>query len=95
MLQQQSLSYSLEVQKRDVELKEQAARGEAQRQVCGGQAGRESDFHFGGWASIKQPQNLGDRDTLEGKGPQSRPQKRLERRLEKVAKAVGGGDFWL
>ena len=31
------------------------------------------------------------RDTLEGKGPQRGPQKRLGRRLEEVAKAVGGG----
>ena len=30
-------------------------------------------------------------DALEGKGPQSRPQKRLDRRLDEVAKAVGGG----
>ena len=31
------------------------------------------------------------RDALEGKAPQTRPQKRLGRRLEGVAKAVGGG----
>ena len=35
------------------------------------------------------------RDALEGKGPQSRPQRRLGRRLEEVAKAVGGGYCWL
>ena len=33
----------------------------------------------------------GDRDALEGKGPQRRPKKRLDRRLEEGAKAVGGG----
>ena len=31
------------------------------------------------------------RDASEGKGPQTRPQRRLGRRLEEVAKAVGGG----
>ena len=31
------------------------------------------------------------RDALEGKGRQTRPQKRLDRRLEEAAKAVGGG----
>ena len=31
------------------------------------------------------------RDALEGKGPQTRPQRRVGRRLEGVAKAVGGG----
>ena len=30
-------------------------------------------------------------DTLEGKGPPRRSQRRLDRRLEEVAKAVGGG----
>ena len=35
-------------------------------------------------------------DALEGKGPQRRPQKKqLGRRLEEVAKAVGGGYYWL
>ena len=37
------------------------------------------------------PHEGGDMDTLEGKGPQRRPQKPLARRLEEVAKAVGGG----
>ena len=32
------------------------------------------------------------RDALEGRGPQSWPQKRLGRRLEEVAEAVGGGN---
>ena len=32
-----------------------------------------------------------DRDAIEGKGPQSPPQRRLGRRLEEVAEAVGGG----
>ena len=31
------------------------------------------------------------RGALEGKGPQTRPQRRLDGRLEEVAKAVGGG----
>ena len=31
------------------------------------------------------------RDALEGKGPQSRPQKRLDRWLEEVAEVLGGG----
>ena len=35
------------------------------------------------------------RDALEGKGPARRPQERLDRRLEEVAKAVGGGYYWL
>ena len=30
-----------------------------------------------------------DRDALEGRGPQRRPQKQFDRRLEEAAKAVG------
>ena len=30
-------------------------------------------------------------DTVEGKGPQRRPQRQFDRRLEEVAKAVWGG----
>ena len=37
------------------------------------------------------PQWRQSRDALEGKGPQSRPQRRSDRRLEEVAKSVGGG----
>ena len=33
--------------------------------------------------------------TLEGKGSQRRPRRRLDRRLEEVVKAVGGGYCWL
>ena len=33
----------------------------------------------------------GDRDALEGKGPQRRSQQRLDRQLEEVTEAVGGG----
>ena len=34
---------------------------------------------------------VSDRDALEGKGPQGRPQRRLDGRLEEAAEAVGGG----
>ena len=59
-------------------------------------ANPKSEMHFGGadrepyewWWCVVVVVVVG-RGALEGKGPQSRPQKRSDRRLEEVAKAVG------
>ena len=46
----------------------------------------------GGGRSLAPAEKEGDRDALEGKGPNRLPhRKRFGRRLEEVAKAVGGG----